>query len=168
MPKPTTKNQILETAQTERAALEELLATLTFEQMTQPNVVGEWAIKDILAHLIEWEQMVIEWYETGVKGKVPAVPSEEFNWGQLPQLNHSIYLKHRDKSLVDIQKSFKASYKQILKTIQDISEKELFTRGHYAWARNNALASYFISCTSSHYRWARTEIRKAARTMGKK
>ena len=76
MPKPTTKNQILEAAQTERAALEELLATLTFEQMTQPNVIGEWAIKDVLAHLIEWEQMVVEWYETGVKGEVPAVPSK--------------------------------------------------------------------------------------------
>ena len=36
MPKPTTKPQIIETAQKERAALEELLATLTPEQMTQP------------------------------------------------------------------------------------------------------------------------------------
>ena len=160
MPKPTTKIQIIETAQIERTALEELLATLTIEQMTQPNVIGEWAIKDILSHLIEWEQMVIKWYKTGVKGKVPAVPSEEYNWRQLPQLNHSIYLKHRDKSLMDIQKSFKAFYKKILKTIQDIPEKELLTCGHYTWTRNNALAAYFISCTSSHYRWARTEIRK--------
>ena len=167
MPKPTTKNQIIETAQAERTVLEELLATLSFEQMTQPNVIGEWAIKDMLSHLIEWEQMVIKWYETGIKGEVPAVPSEEYNWGQLPQLNHSIYLKHRDKSLVDIQKNFKASYKKTLKTIQSIPEKELFTRGHYAWTRNNALAAYFISCTSSHYRWARTEIRKATRKIGK-
>ena len=61
MPKPTTKKQILEAAQTERAALEELLATLTVEQITQPNVIGEWPIKDMLSHLTEWEQMVIQW-----------------------------------------------------------------------------------------------------------
>ena len=167
MPKPTTKNQILETAQTEWTALEELIATLTVEQITQPNIIGEWAIKDVLSHLTEWEQMVIKWYEIGVKGLFPAVPSEEYNWGQLPQLNYAFYLKFREKSVADVQESFKASYKKILNTIQTIPENVLFTRGHYAWTRNNALAAYFISCTSSHYRWARTEIRKATRKMDK-
>jgi hypothetical protein len=167
MSKPTTKNQITETAQTERAALEQLLASLTPEQMTQPKVVGDWSAKDVLAHLIEWEQMVIEWYEAGVKGKVPATPSEEYNWGQLPQLNHAIYLKHRDRGLADIQKDFKASHKKIMKTIQKIPEKELFTHGHFAWTRNNTLAAYFVSGTSSHYRWARTSIRKGLNSSGK-
>ena len=164
MSKPTTKNQIITAAQTEWTALEELLTALTPDQMTQPNVVGDWSAKDVLAHLIEWEQMVIKWYQAGVKGKVPATPSEEYNWGQLQQLNHAIYLKHRDRSLADIQKDFKASYKKIMKIIQDIPEKEMFTRGHHAWTKNNTLAAYFISGTSSHYRWARTVIRKGRKT----
>lgn len=168
MPKPTTKIQILEAAQTERTKLEELLATLTVEQLTLPNIIGEWAIKDMLSHLTEWEQMVIKWYEMGVKGLVPAVPSEDYNWGQLPQLNYAIFLKFRDKSVAEIQESFKASYEQIIKMIQSIPENVLFTRGHYPWTNNNALAAYFISCTSSHYRWARTEIRKATRKMEEK
>jgi hypothetical protein len=164
MPKPTTKSQIIEAAQTERAALEKLLTTLTPDQMTQPNVIGEWAIKDVLSHLIEWEQMVMNWYQTGLKGKVPAVPSEEYNWGQLPQLNHAIYLKHRDRSLMDVQKDFKSSYKKIMKLIESLTEKELFTRGQYTWTRNNLLSAYFVSATSSHYRWARAEIRKKVRS----
>lgn len=161
MPKPTTKKELIETAQKERTGLEELLATLTSEQMTQPNMIGEWAIKDVLAHLIEWEGMVMQWYETGKKGKTPAVPSAEYNWGQLPALNHAIFIKYRDKSLIEIQKNFKASYKKVLKTIENISEKELFTRNIYPWTNNNLLAAYFISATGSHYRWARTTIRKA-------
>jgi len=160
MSKPTTKDQIIETAQAERAALEQLLASLTPEQMIQPKVVGDWSAKDVLAHLIEWEQMAVNWYEAGVKGKVPVTPSEEYNWGQLPQLNHALYLKHRDRGLADIQKDFTASHKKIMKTIQNIPEKELFTRGHFAWTKNNTLAAYFISGTSSHYRWARTTLRK--------
>ncbi|MCJ7432988.1 MAG: ClbS/DfsB family four-helix bundle protein [Anaerolineales bacterium] len=160
MSKPTTKNQIIEAAQTERTALEQLLTDLTLEQMTQPNVVGDWSVKDVLGHLIEWEQMVINWYKAGAKGKVPVTPSEEYNWAQLPQLNQAIYLKHRDRSLADVQKDFKASYKKIMRTILDIPEKEMFTRGHYAWIKNNILAAYFVSGTSSHYRWARTSIRK--------
>lgn len=160
MPRATTKQQLIEDAQTERAALEKLLTTLTPEQMTQSAAADEWSAKDVLAHLIEWEGMVMKWYETGVKGKVPAVPSEEYNWGQLPQLNHAIYLKHRDKPLAEVQKEFKASHKKIMKIIDSIPEKELFTRGQYTWTRNNLLAAYFTSATSSHYRWARGEIRK--------
>ena len=160
MPRAVTKQQLIEDAQTERAALEKFLASLTPEQMTQAKTVGDWSAKDVLAHLIEWEQMAVKWYETGAKDKVPAVPSEEYNWGQLPKLNHAIYLKHRDRSLEDIQKEFKSSHKKIMKTIEAIPEKELFTRGQYTWTKNNLLGAYFVSATSSHYRWARTVIRK--------
>ena len=160
MPKATTKQQLIEDAQTERAALEKLLSTLTPEQMTQSAAADDWSAKDVLAHLIEWEGMVMKWYETGAKGKVPAVPSEDYNWGQLPQLNHAIYLKHRGRSLADIQKEFKSSHKNIMKVIESIPEKELFTRGQYSWTRNNLLAAYFNSATAAHYRWARGEIRK--------
>lgn len=163
MSKPTTKKEIIETAQKERAALEEFLATLMPEQITQPNMIGEWAIKDVLAHLFEWEGMVMQWYETGKKGKIPAVPSAEYNWGQLPALNHIIFLKHHDKPLAEILKTFKASYKKIIKVIEGIPEKELFTRKVYPWTNNNLLAAYFVSATSSHYRWARTTIRKAVK-----
>lgn len=164
MPKATTKTQLIEDAEKERAALEKLLATLTPEQMTQAKAAGEWSTKDVLAHLVEWEEMVMKWYAAGVKGKTPAVPSEEFNWGQLPQLNHAIYLKHRDKPLEQVLKEFKASYKKIMKVIDSIPEKELFTRGQYAWTRNNALAAYFNSATTAHYRWAKGEIRKRGRS----
>lgn len=164
MSKPISKYEIIEAAQKERAALEELLNGLTPEQMTRSKNTDDWSAKDVLAHLIEWEQMVITWYETGAKGKVPAAPSEEYNWGQLPQLNHAIYLKHRDRSLADIQKDFKSSHKKMMKTIHTIPEKELFTRGRYAWTRNNLLGAYFVSATSSHYRWARGEIRKKVKS----
>jgi hypothetical protein len=160
MPKPTTKDEILSAAQFEREALEQFLSELSPAQMTQTGIVGEWSVKDVLAHLLEWEQMVLNWYATGRQGKTPAVPSEKYNWGQLPQLNQSIYEKHHRRDLADIQKDFKASYKKTLKTIQSLTDEELFTRGHYAWTRNNALAAYFVSCTSSHYRWAKNEIKK--------
>jgi len=164
MPRAATKEQLIEDAQAERAALEKYLATLTPEQMTQSKAADDWSAKDVLAHLIEWEGMVMKWYATGVKGKTPAVPSEEYNWGQLPQLNHAIYLKHRDKPLAQIQKEFKASYKKIMQVVESIPEKELFTRGQYAWTKNNLLAAYFNSATAAHYRWARTEIRKGLNT----
>jgi len=160
MPRPTTKNRLLETIQIERSALEGFLAELTAAQMTQPGIVGEWSVKDVLAHLIEWEHMVLSWYSAGLQGKVPVTPAEGFNWAQLPQLNRQIYEKHRDRALADIQKEFKSSFKKMLSTIRSLSEEDLFTRGRFAWTKNNTLGAYFISSTSSHYHWARTTMKK--------
>ena len=57
-------------------------------------------------------------------------------------------------------KRFRASYRRILGTVKKMSQKELFTRGRYAWTGKNALAPYVIGSTSGHYVWARKEIRK--------
>jgi hypothetical protein len=164
MPRPTTKHALLETMETERNALEQLLAELSPEEMRAPGIVGEWSVKDVLAHLLEWEQRVLRWHAAGLKGKVPVIPSEEFNWAQLPQLNQQIFEKHRDRPLADIQKEFKSSYKKIQKTIQGLSEEDLFTRGRYSWTRNNTLGAYFISNTSSHYHWAINAMKKGLKT----
>lgn len=47
----------------ERGALEAQLAQLSDEQNTMPGVVGDWPVKDVLAHLVAWEQMCLGWYE---------------------------------------------------------------------------------------------------------
>lgn len=160
MPRPTTKKQLLETIQVERKALEQLLDELSPDQMTRLGVVGTWSVKDVLAHLIEWEQMVLSWYSAGLQGREMAIPAEGLNWAQLPQLNQRIYEKHCNRALAEVQKDFKASFKKILKTIQSLSDEDLFTRRRYTWTRNNTLGAYFISSTSSHYHWARAEVKK--------
>jgi hypothetical protein len=166
MPRPTTKHQLLQAIEIERNALEEFLAQLSPAQLTQPGLVGSWSAKDVLAHLIEWEQMVLNWHSAGLKGKVPVTPAEGFNWAQLPALNQLIYEKHRDRPLADIQKDFKSSFKKMLNTIQGLSDEELFTHGRYAWTKSNTLGAYFISSTSSHYHWARTTMKKGLKANG--
>ena len=163
MPRPTTKAQILSESRKEHDALEQLLATLTPGQMMQPGIVGEWSAKDVLAHLTEWEQMVLGWYYAGQAGETPALPAPGFKWSELPALNQVIYEKHRDRPLPDVLEEFRTAYRQIMAWVESLSEEELFTPGRYAWARTNALASYAISCTSSHYRWAKSELRKGLR-----
>lgn len=160
MPRPTSKKQLLSAMQAEHDALEKTLAELTEEQISTVNRTTKWAIKDVLAHLTEWEQMVMGWYAAGRKGKTPAVPSEKYNWAQLPALNEEIFTRHHNRRVKDVFRDFRASYSKIQKMVDGITEAELFTRGRYAWTNNNALAAYIIGCTSSHYAWARKEIRK--------
>jgi hypothetical protein len=160
MPRPTSKAQLLSAMQKEHAELKKLLGTLTPDQLAHTSRTTKWSIKDVLAHLMEWEQMCLSWYKAGVRGILPPLPAEGYNWAQLPALNRAIYQKYRDRPLAEVLKQYRASYRQILKTVQGIDEENLFTPGRYAWTGKNAAAAYFIGATSSHYAWARKEVRK--------
>ncbi len=160
MARPTNKASLLAAGEKEYQALEQLLATLTPQQMTQTSAPGEWSVKDILAHLYEWQRMVAGWYAAGQRGETPAVPAEGYKWNQIPALNQAIYEKYRHWPLEDVLSHWRASHQQTQAAIAALSEEELFTPGRYAWANQNALGAYFVSCTSSHYLWARNETRK--------
>ncbi len=160
MPRPTSKQQLLTAMQSEHEALDQALTTLTPEQMTAVSPTTKWSIKDVLAHIWEWEQMCLSWHKAGARGKTIAIPAEGFNWAQLPALNQQILEKHRDRPLAEVLKGFRQSYRQMLKTVTDLSDEDLFTPGRYAWTKKNTLGAYFVSAGSSHYNWARKEIRK--------
>ncbi len=160
MPRPTTKDQLLTQMQTEHKALEAFLATLTPEQLTRTHPVLERSIKDVLMHLYAWEQLCLGWYRAGRAGHNPPLPAEGFKWNQIPALNEYLYEQHRDRPLAEVMDCFMTSYRQIRETVEAISEEELFTPGRYAWTNKNAMATYFISATSSHYNWARKEVKK--------
>lgn len=165
MSKPTTKEQMLEEIDQERNALEEFLRSLTPDELVRPNILGPWSVKDVMAHLLEWEQMLLGWYKAGLRGKLPEKPAPGFKWNQLPELNQQIYEKYCDQSLQEVQRQFRASYRQIIKTLHGLPEEDLFTPKRFAWTEKHALLSFILPNTSSHYRWARAEMQK---TMKKK
>ena len=167
MPRPTSKDDLLTAIEKERGALETLLETLPDEQMTDPGVVGDWSVKDVLAHLVEWEQMVLGWHRAGLRGETPEIPAPGFKWNQTPQLNQHIYEKHRNRPLDKVLEQFGTSHQEILGVIQALSNEELFTAGQFAWTKKNTLGTYMVSATSSHYLWARKEIRKGLKAKEK-
>lgn len=160
MPKPLSKAALLSESEQEHAALEQFVAALTPGQMLQPGIVGEWSVKDGLAHLYEWEQMVQAWLAAAQRGELPHVPGEGYKWNQLPALNEQIRRKHADRSLDEVLAMYRESHRQITATMEGLSEETLFTPGLYPWMNKNTLAAFFGSCTGSHYLWARKEFRK--------
>ena len=164
MPKPTTKSQLIEAAQKEYDALEKLIAPLTVDQMTHPPAAGEWSIKDVLAHLYEWQQMFFRWYEAGLRGEMPAVPAEGYKWSQLPALNQHIYETYRDLPLDKALRLLCQSHAKTMSLLESLPEADLFQRGKYPWMNQNSLAAFINANAGAHYRWARAEIRTRLKT----
>lgn len=159
MPRPQNKQELLEVIHYERNKLNKALECLTEEQKLRQGACGDWSVKDILAHLVDWEQRGLRWYRSGLQGEVPKTPDEQYNWRELPALNNAIYENYRDWSLKDIKLVFEKTYEETLMVLEQMTEEELFTPNFYQWTGNSLLRDYVNANTASHYRWASKLIR---------
>ncbi len=166
MPRPTSKGELVEAANKELADLRAEVDVLTPEQMTEPDIVGPWSVKDVFAHLTAWHQMALGWYEAGLRGEQPELPAPGFKWNQTPALNQQIFEQYRAVSLQEVMDAFERTHAATMDTINALSDEALFGKSQYAWTGNNTLGTYFVSTTSSHYLWARREIRKGRKAKG--
>jgi hypothetical protein len=153
------KEGILDHIQSERRRLEKNLSDLSDQEMLETGVVGDWSVKDLLAHLVDWEQRFLDWYQAGLRGDVIQIPAPGISWRELNKLNQLIFEAHKDQPLDEIKADFHASYQQILQTVQAIPEEDFFTVGRFAWTRESNLAAYILANTANHYRWAKDQIR---------
>ena len=126
------KATLLHTIQTEHAHFEALVAPLSETQLCLANFVGQWSIKDIMAHIAVWEQLCGRWLEVFVSGKTPQ-PSERLD----NTSNERIYLENCDRSLPEVQELFHNAHQQFLHQVnlltQAFTEEDLNTPHRFAW-----------------------------------
>jgi hypothetical protein len=137
MEHPTTKEQLLALIHAEHTKLDKKMDGLSAEEMVFPGAMGDWSVKDILAHLMDWEQRLVSWYEAGLRGDVLHLPAPGFHWGQLPALNQQGYEHHKHRSLQNVADCIAH---QVLALIGDMTE-EMFEVGRYAWTGKNRTAN---------------------------
>ena len=154
-----TKAELLESIRGARQSLEKKFAGLTPEQMVWPGSMDHWSVKDILAHLVDWEQRFIGWYQAGLRGEVPQTPAPGYTWRELPRLNQAGYEQHKDDALEQVLERFQQSYWEILALVEGMTEGEIFDAKVYPWTGDSALLPWIAANTSSHYNWARRNIR---------
>ena len=160
------KRELLREIRIERAALDSALALLTPRQMTTAGVTrGGWSVKDILAHLVEWQQMNLDWYAAGVRGEKPAMPAPGFTLRELPRLNEMIRRKHQHRSLRSVMRDYREYHDRVMALISGLRDADLVTLGRFSWTGPSwTLSDYLRASTAAHYLWARTRIRRWLRT----
>ena len=155
-----TKKRILESINTERRRLEKNLASISDEDMLVRGVIGEWSVKDIMAHLFDWEQRFLGWYEAGLRGEAPETPAPGLKWSQLRILNQQVFEKHQNRTLADVKSEFQASYERLLDTLNGIPEEDMYEVGRFEWTGTGNIAGFILANSANHYRWAKTRIRR--------
>lgn len=156
----SSKEELIESIESEHRRFVELLGSIPVDRYLEEDVWGDgWNIRDLLAHLTEWEQMFLSWYRVGLEGRHPEMPAKGYKWNQTPALNQAIWEKYCRKPVDVVLADFATSFQEIFSLAQELSSMELLTPGHFTWTGRNPLTTYLGANTTSHYRTA-TKILK--------
>ena len=167
MPKPSSKKELVQASQESFNGLNELIASLPSEWLSKefPFQHRDRTVRDVLAHLYEWQLMMLNWYQVGMAGSTPEMPSPGHTWKTTPQLNAEIWAKYQKTPFKKVQTKLVHTHNELLNIVGSHSNRELFTKRLYDWTGSTSLGSYLTSSLWSHYQWAIKLIRRLIRSI---
>ncbi|PIF05442.1 MAG: hypothetical protein CSA36_06820 [Draconibacterium sp.] len=147
------------------AAFSEKVFTTEFDFSDNPKLKeAHWQrdknVKDVLVHLYEWHQLLINWVTKNQAGESTKILPEPYTFKTIAELNAKFWDKHQKTSYNQAVEMLKNSHKEVMKIIETFSNEELFTNKYFPWTGTTSLGSYCVSATSSHYDWAIKKLRK--------
>lgn len=109
MEQPTNTTALLDQIRTDRAKLEATLARVPADRLEQPGAMGDWTVKDVLAHVTAWERRLDEWLAANQR---PPLSGEI-----IEQLNQERYQQDRHRPLASIQADFDTVHQTVIQRI---------------------------------------------------
>ena len=137
-----TKQELISIIEAERAKLEAVIGTLSEAQMNEPNTVGDWSVKDTLAHLALWTSRNITVIYQAEQGQKAEEIDEMFD--DADALNAADYETQKDRPLERILSDLRGTHKQLLRRLSAWNEADLFDQTLYSWLRGQSLADFLI------------------------
>lgn len=176
MARPTTKTDLLQAGSEGYKKMSDLLdslpteslnATFTFdvEKEKQAHWKRDKNLRDVLIHLYEWHQLLLNWVKANQAGKAQQFLKEGYNWKNYGAMNIEFWEKHQTTSYEEARELLAESHQQVMELADTFTNEELFSKGVFPWVGGSPLGSYFVSATSSHYDWAAKKIRKFKKSL---
>ena len=157
-----TKDELIQKIESEWDNLQASLDGLTEEQMHQPGVVGEWTIKDILAHITAWQTRLIT---TMFKAERGVTPETTEAGKTVDQMNEKFYREMKDRSFDQVWDDLDASYHQLLSRLESWKKQDLFDPKRFKWMKGDPFAAYIAGDSYEHYAEHAAQIRAWRKTI---
>ncbi|MCS7056110.1 MAG: DinB family protein [Thermoflexales bacterium] len=151
------KAELIARIESERRALEEVLARVPPEEMHTAGVVGHWSVKDTLAHIAMWYSRAVTLLFQAERGQALQLPrSNAPDWADI---NAQDYASQKDRPIERIQADFRGAHQQLIKRLNAwTDEAMLFDSRRYPPLKGRALADYLWDYTGGHSAEHRAQI----------
>ena len=166
MARAATKQELIQSAADQYDKLWHLIDSMTDEEQRATFLFEDRDrnLRDILIHLYEWHQLLLNWIASNQSGEAkPFLPSP-YNWKTYPQMNVELWEKHQSTPFESSIEMLKESHAKAMGIMETFTDEELFTKKYFSWTGSTTLGSYCVSATSSHYDWAMKKIKKHIKT----
>ena len=146
-----TKAELIAEIHREWGLLEALLNGLSEAQMTAPNVLDSWSVKDMLAHLSYWEKVLLDRLGSalsGGAGQYPPILSEE----DVHCVNAQVFAESQGRPFSAVLLEFRNLYTGVLTVVEALDETFLTHPMPLDYPLDNLIAHEIIRAnTSDHY-----------------
>jgi hypothetical protein len=118
------KDQVLNRLEKAWATLQKSYADLSDPQFMQPGVMGDWSVKDILAHVTTWEEEALKYLPLLLTG---GRPPRYTQYGGIDAFNAQMTEQKRDTALSDVLRQLAETHHRLTDYLQSVPD-EHFTR----------------------------------------
>jgi len=149
------KQQMLTTLREEFNRWEELLASLSEEQITAPHLPANLSIKDVVAHLMAWQHVSIARLEAAQRNTEPVFPdwlagSDPESEEEIDQFNARIY-KTYQQPWSRVHQGWRVGFLRFLQLGEEIPEKDLLDTEKYSWLKGYSLLAVLQGSYEHHH-----------------
>lgn len=143
------KEALLEELEETREETLDLLDELPDEALEEPGVVGEWSVKDILAHLTSWEAELVKLLWQASQGQKPSSVhfSSKFT---VDELNARWFTESKNRPLERIYDDFNGVRKQTIRRLESFSDKDLNDPKRFPWLKGRPLWEWVAEDSFRH------------------
>ena len=149
------KEHILAALREQLGRWEEVLASLSDKQITEPRFDQNWSIKDVIAHLWGWQQISIARMTAAALYREPEFPE----WArELPgdweenadQTNAWIIKTQHQKPWSEVHQNWREGFLLFLDSGETIPEKDLLDADRYTWLKGYSPAFILVASYDHH------------------
>lgn len=150
------KNQMLRMLREEFNRWEQLLSGLSEGRITAPQPDSNWSIKDVIAHLMAWQQVSIARLEAAQLEGDPVLPGwlvglDPESEADLEGFNARIYETYREQPWSRVHQKWRDGFLRFLILGQQIPENNLMDTEKYPWLKGCALFAVLQGSYEHHH-----------------
>jgi uncharacterized protein (TIGR03083 family) len=129
-----------------RAETEAVLDGLTEAQLTQPGAAGDWAVKDVLAHVTAWEAELVTGLAKVRQGRLPG--KTNYTPDEIQAQNTRWHAENQGRPLARVLADFRGVRKQTLRQIRALTEQDL--NAPRPWLRQGTVVDWVNGWVLEH------------------
>lgn len=157
MAESLTKVQLLAKIKAAHTRLEQTLSHLSPVQLTTPDPVNGWTVKDHLAHLAVWQNGIVALLQHRPRWAAMQVDEATVKQTDMDGLNNLLIEQAKTRPLAEVMTAFQQAHEQMLTVLTLLSDEDLAkSYAHYAQSEPDEWSSrpvmgWIVGNTFDHY-----------------